>query len=355
MVWPRSCRSISSVEQPLGARGIEAGERFVQQQQRRVVNHRPGQGQPLPHAAGKSCRQGIGVRRQTGDVQPVIGAAARDCRRRPSARPVADFRAGVRWAYRPLSWATMPIERRRATSRPTGRPNQCTSPRVGPKHRRQAVQEGRLAGPVGAGQGHGLAGGRSQVEVDQHGPAAKGLRQSAGSDGRLGFGHRLAGELRAASCGPPPMRVAFGRSAATDLSRRHVLAAGSADGPEPRHGAAHDDPTGQPHPPHHRIVDDGKPNPILPLAAVEDRVEVAAPGRVDGDFRAPLVLEKVVFLRRQQRVAARRRRPVTSNSACTTSFSGRAFWRTRTKRTSWPAQCSGFALRERCLVLLRAQ
>ena len=51
-----------------------------------------------------------------------------------------------------------------------------------------------------------------------------------------------------------------------------------------------------------RILDDGKLNPVLPLAAVEDRVEVAAPRGVDGDFRAPLVLEEIVFLRRQQRV-----------------------------------------------------
>ena len=64
-------------EEPLPARRVEVGKWLVQQQQRRIVDQRASDVQPLPHAAGKPRRQAIGVRREAGRLEPLVGPAPR--------------------------------------------------------------------------------------------------------------------------------------------------------------------------------------------------------------------------------------------------------------------------------------
>ena len=123
-----------------------------------------------------------------------VASSQRSARRRGwSARLIraakTRFSRSVRCGYRPLSCANRPIRaaHRHVAAGELAEPAHFAA--VGPEHRRQTAQQGRLAGPVGAGHRHGLAARDLQVHGVEHGPAAEGLRQLAGSDCRLGFDH----------------------------------------------------------------------------------------------------------------------------------------------------------------------
>ncbi len=168
----------------LGAVAIEAGERLVEQQQRRPGQQRAGQGQALDHAArvgphrpGPGPRleadlveQGGGAGRRVGDaVQPgeelevldrrQLAVTERGVGEQPDLGPqrvVGGARPGV-------------VE---VADRAGRRPHQ----------RRQHADQGRLAGAVGAEQRAHLAGLQSELDADQRPMVAVPLAQAADLD-----------------------------------------------------------------------------------------------------------------------------------------------------------------------------
>ena len=83
-VVPAACSSRSSVHHPGAGRGVEVAGRLVGQQQRRVADHRAGDRDPLPLAAGQLVRpvvepvaQADPVQRRLGPPPPLAAAARR--------------------------------------------------------------------------------------------------------------------------------------------------------------------------------------------------------------------------------------------------------------------------------------
>ena len=106
------------VLQPLAGHLVERAERLVHQQQRRVYGQRPGDRDPLLHAAG-----------QLGRVVPGEVGAARPGRASPAARSRRSRPAGSRAAPAAARRCAAPCATRRA--RPAG--TRCRTPgRAGP-------------------------------------------------------------------------------------------------------------------------------------------------------------------------------------------------------------------------------
>ena len=71
--------------------------------------------------------------------------------------------------------------------------------------------------------------------------------------------------------------------------------------PQPHQDPQSHDPTTKPHPPHHRILDQGQADVALIVSGVQDRIQVATPSRMDGDFGGPHLLEQVKMLSGHER------------------------------------------------------
>ena len=63
-----------AIEEPTGGFRVQPGEGLVEEQNRRLVDYRPGDGPPLPHSPRKRRRQPIGVRRQADGCEHLVGA-----------------------------------------------------------------------------------------------------------------------------------------------------------------------------------------------------------------------------------------------------------------------------------------
>ena len=184
----------------------------------------------------------------------------------------------------------MPIRRRRATSRPAGRPNQCTSPPSGRSTDARQPNKVVLPAPLAP-----VSATDSPAAISKS-TASSTIRPPKAFDNRLAriagwrFAHRHCTRFGSSHYAAVRRQVACRLVAAVRLARS--LDCGGTFCVGQNHGTAPATtiPPAKPHPPHHRIVHQGKPDPVLPFAAVQDRVEVAAPGGVDGDFRVPLVL-----------------------------------------------------------------
>ena len=83
---------------------VEAGERLVEQQQRRVGREGPGDGDPLRLAAGELRRLALGEVADAEAVEPLLGQCVRlRTRHPPRPRPEADVGQGGQVREQPLA------------------------------------------------------------------------------------------------------------------------------------------------------------------------------------------------------------------------------------------------------------
>ncbi|MNP41326.1 hypothetical protein D3C76_1350210 [compost metagenome] len=152
---------------------IQRTERFVQQQQARLVNQRPGQGHTLLLATRQSRRPFIGAVGQANGLQRFQRTRA------PVAR-----QAQANVVDHLLPWQQARVLEHQAgfftgllQRRGTGQQLACS----GLVETGQQAQQGALAAATTADDGDELAGRNMQLDTLQHFALAKGLAQAAGS------------------------------------------------------------------------------------------------------------------------------------------------------------------------------
>ena len=60
---------VEQIPHLLAMHGIEAGRRFIQKKQRRLVHQRAGDGEQLPHPAGETSRRFVPLPRQIDQLE----------------------------------------------------------------------------------------------------------------------------------------------------------------------------------------------------------------------------------------------------------------------------------------------
>ena len=136
--------------------GVEGGERLIHQQHRRVHHHGPGDGDPLPHAAGKLVHQLF--RRWRTNAPFAAPAATRSDR--SDGRNARHFQSefDVLRGRQPGKQSMVLKDHRPVRPRSGDRPviQQCAAA-VGPDHSRGDVQQRALSAAAGADDDHEFA------------------------------------------------------------------------------------------------------------------------------------------------------------------------------------------------------
>ena len=127
---------------------VQPGGRLVEQEDLRAADQRGGQGQALALAAGQPPDRSAQQRAEPESLDELaaVPAAGRASRRRGASTWPAGAASG-----RPPSWSITPTRVRRAGSS-GARPSTSIRPSVGVRRPDDALDEGRLAGAVGAEQ-----------------------------------------------------------------------------------------------------------------------------------------------------------------------------------------------------------
>ncbi len=181
----RASRS-SSASQPIGARLVQAGERFVEEHHGRVLHERTRDEHALALAAGEVPERRVGVVAQPDGGERVAGTGTVATARAPPPRPSGDraHERDVQRAHREVEPRALGLGHEPASCGGLHRAGERTQ--LTEQHPKQR----RLAAAVGSEHRDALAGPQGERHVLEHGRTSVAGRDALGADAHTVFARR---------------------------------------------------------------------------------------------------------------------------------------------------------------------